>query len=89
MDRRTQRYIFLVVFFCVALVLYKSLGSGENAVRQTGVDRWAASSELDLRGLQAANSTLGVRHALHLAFYHAATAYSEVCNANFVASSVL
>ena len=74
MDRRTQCYVFLVVFFCVALVLYKSLGSGENAVRQSGVEQWATSSDLDLRGLQAANSTLGVRHVLHLASYHAAPA---------------
>lgn len=62
MDRRRQRLIALLLILVVAIVLYKSLGSTEYAVRRGGAARSGAalSSDLNLRGLKPANSTLGV-----------------------------
>lgn len=63
MDRRTQRLVLLILFFGVAVVLYRSLGSREYAVRQGGAQS-SGNNDLDLRGLQPANSTLGVRNRI-------------------------
>ena len=59
MDRRTQRLVFLLLFFGVAVVLYRSLGSRQYAVPREGHSS-TGLDELDLRGLEPANSTLGV-----------------------------
>lgn len=62
MDRRTQRLVLLILFFGVAVVLYRSLGSREYAVKREG----SKYNDLDLRGLEPANSTLGVCRRKHL-----------------------
>jgi hypothetical protein len=59
MDRRTQRLVFLILFFGVAVVLYRSLGSRQYAVPRGGHSS-TGLDESDLRGLEPANSTLGV-----------------------------
>ena len=59
MNRATQRLIFLILFFGVAIVLYRSLGSQENAVQHGGVGSYG-NAGLALKDLEPANSTLGV-----------------------------
>ena len=72
MDRRTQRAVLLILFFGVAIVLYRSLGSSDYAVPRNGGAVIGKYDELDLTGLEPANATLGVyysyaleQHAFH------------------------
>ncbi len=65
MDRRSQRALLLVLFFGVAVILYRSLGVTDH-IRQRGGRYKVApddhtSLQLDPRKLNPANSTLGVR----------------------------
>lgn len=61
MDRRTQRLIFLLLFFGVALVLYRSLGSRQSAPNWRGAGQYPGGYGLlrDPKQLEPANSTLG------------------------------
>ena len=60
MDRRTQRLVLLILFFGVAVVLYRSLGSREYAVPRSGSADSRYADLAEFKGLEPANSTLGV-----------------------------
>jgi len=64
MERRTQRLLLLVLFFGVVYLLYASANSHQKARRRTetgsGSSGNAGQELLDVRGLESANSTLGV-----------------------------
>ncbi len=68
MDRRAQRLLLLVLFFGVAVVLYRTLASPENTW-STG-HTFGSNPEdntvlrADVAKLEAANSTLGVGQAV-------------------------
>lgn len=68
MDRRTQRYVLVLLLVAVAVVLYRSLGRGAE-YGATGIYGGGSGGviiedegpgELDLRNVEPANSTLGV-----------------------------
>jgi hypothetical protein len=68
MDRRTQRLVLLILFFCVAVVLYRSLGSRDHAVPRGGSSDPRYNDLAEFRGLAPANATLGVRDRRSLEF---------------------
>lgn len=66
MDRRTQRYVLVLLLIAVTLVLYRSLGSNDRYARGAyhgGVRLDEGPGELDLNNIEPANSTLGVGQA--------------------------
>ena len=67
MDRRTQRYLLVLLLIAVTFVLYHSLGTDAPyrriayAAGGSGrVDADEGPGELDLRQIEPANATLGV-----------------------------
>jgi len=73
MDRRSQRWLLVLLFFGVSIFIYRSLG-GERLKRVAGLGVTKTSVQnadahgLNLRGLEPANGTLGVSTHKHLVF---------------------
>lgn len=67
MDRRTQRYVLVVLLIIVTLVLYRSLGRSSERYGggEYGADSYVVvdegPGELELSHVEPANATLGVR----------------------------
>lgn len=66
MDRRTQRYVLVLLLVALALLLYRSLGTADTygaalyRAGSGGVRQEQGPGELDLRDIEPANATLGV-----------------------------